>query len=543
MSERHPVYRLTQEAYDQLRLAAEDDPDSYLDPGIDFAQVLHARGVSDYLEETSMTTDSPIALTPVEEGGVPNRADGQALDFYRSFEGMSPAAATDERMWAWMTHFRLHGYSLKRWRRPTNINMKTYVRDHWFSSGSTDAFWRHNTASRTWWIAHTALKAARGSGGAFTPEEPLKLFANTAVFYHIPMYYNFTREPVILAEVVRALLNEAEGIIAERGTYALLRRLNLKGGTRLLPLLPRDELREGIVDDVDDIMSEPEMVRDRSKLRNRTPFRSLSLGAGVQSTVLALMAERGEYDLPKPDVAVFADTGWEPPSVYEHLDWLQEQLSFEVVRVQAGNIKDNILEGTSPDGNNYLGIPAFLVNADGSTAIAARQCTSKYKVKPINRYLRDRLGFEPGRRAPKHVQVEIWMGISADEVLRQKESREEWATNRYPLIELGFSRAQLLNWFTENYPDRYLPRSSCIGCPYRTDGEWKWLKANAPESFEEAIFIDRALRDVPVVRNAITRKGSAFLHKSRVPLSEIDFDEATDYDSHMAEECEGLCGI
>ena len=375
------------------------------------------------------------------------------------------------------------------------------------------------------------------------PEEALQLFADTAVFYHIPMYYNFTREPVILAEVVRALLNEAEGIIAEKGTYALLRRLNLMGGTQLLPLLPRDVLRERIVDDVEGIMSDPEMVRDRSKLRNRTPFRSLSLGAGVQSTVLALMAERGEYDLPKPDVAVFADTGWEPPSVYEHLDWLQEQLSFEVVRVQAGNIKDNILEGTSPDGDNYLGIPAFLVNADGSPAIAARQCTSKYKVKPINRYLRGRLGFAPGRRAPKHVQVEIWMGISADEVFRQKESREEWATNRYPLIELGFSRAQLLNWFTENYPDRYLPRSSCIGCPYRSDGEWKWLKTNAPESFEEAIFVDRALREVPVVRNAITRKGSAFLHKSRVPLSEIDFGEATDYDSHMAEECEGLCGI
>ena len=348
---------------------------------------------------------------------------------------------------------------------------------------------------------------------------------------------------MILAEVVRALLNEAEGIIAERGTYALLRQLNLMGGTQLLPLLPRDVLRERIVNDVEEIMSDPELVRDRSKLRNRTPFRSLSLGAGVQSTVLALMAERGEYDLPKPDVAVFADTGWEPPSVYEHLDWLQEQLSFEVVRVQAGNIKDNILGGTSPDGNNYLGIPAFLVNADGSTAIAARQCTSKYKVKPINRYLRDRLGIPPGQRAPKHVQVEIWMGISADEVLRQKDSREEWATNRYPLIELGFSRAQLLNWFSENYPDRYLPRSSCIGCPYRTDGEWKWLKTNAPDAFDEAVFVDRALREVPVVRNAITRKGSAFLHKSRVPLSEIDFDEATDYDSHMAEECEGLCGI
>ena len=40
MTDHHPVYRLTQEAYDQLRLAAEEKPDSYLDPDIDFSQVL-----------------------------------------------------------------------------------------------------------------------------------------------------------------------------------------------------------------------------------------------------------------------------------------------------------------------------------------------------------------------------------------------------------------------------------------------------------------------------------------------------------------------
>ena len=185
----------------------------------------------------------------------------------------------------------------------------------------------------------------------------------------------------------------------------------------------------------------------------------------------------------------------------------------------------------------------ILINADDSPGIASRQCTTKYKVRPIKRFLRDRLGFTPGRRAPKHIQVEIWIGISADEVLRQKESRDEWATNRYPLVELGFSRAQLLNWFKENYPGRYLPRSSCIGCPYRTDGEWKWLKSHHPDAFAEAIFVDRALREVPVVKNAIARNSSAFLHKSRTALSDVDFDVAADYDSYMAEECEGLCGI
>lgn len=56
--------------------------------------------------------------------------------------------------------------------------------------------------------------------------------------------------------------------------------------------------------------------------------------------------------------------------------------------------------------------------------------------------------------------------------------------------------------------------------------------------------MDRALREVPVVRNAITSNGaSAFLHRSRLPLAEVPFDGVQDYDDHMSEECEGLCGI
>ncbi len=40
----------------------------------------------------------------------------------------------------------------------------------------------------------------------------------------------------------------------------------------------------------------------------------LSLGAGVQSTTVLLLACEGE--IPRFDVALFADTGWEPSAVY-----------------------------------------------------------------------------------------------------------------------------------------------------------------------------------------------------------------------------------
>ena len=160
-------------------------------------------------------------------------------------------------------------------------------------------------------------------------------------------------------------------------------------------------------------MSVPKYVADRHKLRNPSGvIKVLSLGAGVQSTVLALMAEQEEYGLEKPDIAIFADTGWEPPAVYQHLNWLEKQLSFNIVRLSVGNIRDNIMEGVAPDGHKFLGIPVFTINGDGSKGRLIRQCTSNYKVEPIQAYLRDYLGLQRGMRAPKEVGVEMWLGIS-----------------------------------------------------------------------------------------------------------------------------------
>ena len=134
MSGKTPVYRLTQEAYDQLWLIATECPDKYLDPKRDFGKALRDRGFPNYLEETGLFSDGPIELKPVESGPS-NRADAQALRFHRSLEGMTPRLALDERLWAWMTHFPLHAYGIKRWSRSKTTNLLNYVRAHWFHSG------------------------------------------------------------------------------------------------------------------------------------------------------------------------------------------------------------------------------------------------------------------------------------------------------------------------------------------------------------------------------------------------------------------------
>ena len=87
-------------------------------------------------------------------------------------------------------------------------------------------------------------------------------------------------------------------------------------------------------------------------------LRALSLGAGVQSTTLALMAAHGEIG-PMPDCAIFADTGWEPQAVYDHLAWLMSPnvLPFPVHIVSDGNIREQLIG--AGQGNRSASIPAF----------------------------------------------------------------------------------------------------------------------------------------------------------------------------------------
>jgi hypothetical protein len=99
-------------------------------------------------------------------------------------------------------------------------------------------------------------------------------------------------------------------------------------------------------------------------------MRILSLGAGVQSSALAMMYSRGDLT-PMPDAAIFADTGWEPKRVYEHLDRLERRLRFPILRVSAGNIRTDILAGQSARAGHFAAVPWFTKMSDGSAGMGA----------------------------------------------------------------------------------------------------------------------------------------------------------------------------
>ena len=272
-------------------------------------------------------------------------------------------------------------------------------------------------------------------------------------------------------------------------------------------------------------------------------LRILSLGAGVQSTTLALMAAKGE--IKPPDCAIFADTQSEPELVMGHLWWLQAQLPYPVYIATTGDLGEHAttVRTSRKTGKRVVKslIPAYILNPDGTRGIMGRKCTTDFKIMPIQRMTRQLLGLKQVRT--KNILVEQWIGISADEAHRMKPSRVPWIKHRWPLIDLRMTRSDCLKWMEANrYPEP--PRSACYFCPFHGDAEWINLRDNQPREFKKAIAFEERLSAAYSEDSGFRGQG-AFLHNSLVPIGEAVLGTVKDHAQLdlWGNECEGMCGV
>lgn len=296
-------------------------------------------------------------------------------------------------------------------------------------------------------------------------------------------------------------------------------------------------------------------------------MRLLSLGAGVQSTTLALLSAAG--DLPKLDGAIFADTGWEPAAVYTHLDRLEAEVlipaGIPLYRVSVGNIRNDALD---PE-HRFASMPLFIRNQDGGDGMTRRQCTSEYKLKPIKRQARQLLGYPHPTPVPRGLHAEQWIGISRDEIGRAKDSGIQYLRSSFPLLDLtgaadgrdGWTRDDCLRYLRAN-GWASTPKSACVGCPFHGNSQWRRLRDTcvcghrrdqhvtvsgrllcdvcayddpqvckeftSPE-WDDAVDFDRAIRAGNAHGNANGKPllGEAYLHRSRLPLDQAPIDRVT----------------
>ncbi|WP_190816720.1 adenine nucleotide alpha hydrolase family protein [Saccharopolyspora pogona] len=276
-------------------------------------------------------------------------------------------------------------------------------------------------------------------------------------------------------------------------------------------------------------------------MTHRTPehdpgpaLRLLSLGAGVQSTAVLLLACEGA--IPRFDYALFADTGWEPRAVYANLESLRahaQGFGIQVRTVSGGNIKTDALDPR----HRFVSMPLHVLNADGSKGLARRQCTSEYKIVPLKKAARQLLGYPHPKRVPTGLDAEQAIGISSDELHRAKDADVRYLRNRFPLLELGWDRDTCVDYLAEQ-GFGHTVKSACLGCPFHGNAGWRWIRDHDPDGWRDAVEFDKAIRDgyPHATEQGQPLRGQYFLHRSCRPLDQVDLDQpatATRH-SHLA---------
>ena len=183
-------------------------------------------------------------------------------------------------------------------------------------------------------------------------------------------------------------------------------------------------------------------------------------------------------------------------------------------------------------------MPVYRRAPGGKIGIGRRECTHRYKVRPLYQKARELVGYPKGR--PPVGIVQMYLGITRDEAHRMRDARVLYVQNNYPLIDKGWRRRDCMVWHKLHYPRRTLTSSSCIGCPYHNAKHWHDIKHNRPDEWRDAVDADRRVRTVGAgdVKH--------YLHRSATPLEHAITDEPLPDDLQedlFSDECEGMCGL
>jgi hypothetical protein len=259
-----------------------------------------------------------------------------------------------------------------------------------------------------------------------------------------------------------------------------------------------------------------------------------SCGGGTQSCAIAALIVQGK--LPKPDISVIADTGYETQATWDYMDGTlspaMKSVGVDLVRVKASewNPKRATLfyeyadKGRAPD----LEIPAFSMRF-GTVGKLSNYCTGRWKVETRDKYIRSVHGLTRSKFC-------VWIGFSFDESSRaiRMMDGEEYKKGliRFPLIHDHTMTRRKAIELVESMGWKTPPRSACWCCPNHSDHEWRKMKSERPDEFQKAVDLEREIQK---------RDPDAWLHKSCKPLDQVDFTQPEDLFSRPCDS--GMCFV
>lgn len=234
----------------------------------------------------------------------------------------------------------------------------------------------------------------------------------------------------------------------------------------------------------------------------------LNFSGGTGSSFLLELVLAGELQPDSPLVVLCADPGMENPATYRHIDLMEERCrdaGVDFRKTEAATSLMHDLLTFKERGLTRLDNPPYWTRdpATGKRGKLKQGCTQHYKIAPMDREVRralhehypDVARYRPKSRSVGYDVVEKWIGFSDEERGRNKDARQKYAYFRYPLQELGLTKADIHRISLERgYP--IPPRSVCNACFANGLDHLQWLHETNPAAWQQAVAVDNAVRDM-----------------------------------------------
>ena len=254
----------------------------------------------------------------------------------------------------------------------------------------------------------------------------------------------------------------------------------------------------------------------------------------MQSTAIALMScENAKKSVsrwphvPIYDCMIFCDLGLEPP-------WVANQVDFVRKAAEQAGIGFIILD--SPLYRDFcdnfgvrrtISLPWWTLDQSGKKSMMPRYCTIDYKVTVIAKYVKHQLlGYQKYARMKEEDKKahELHIGFSKEESRRCKQSSNPLFVNRFPLVEMGYTRADSYV-YCKNVWGLETMASSCAFCPFHTNQFYAYLKEQFPDCYAKILEIDRLLEQKtpkPPMESEL------FISKSRKRIRKLTEEDCKD---------------
>lgn len=243
-------------------------------------------------------------------------------------------------------------------------------------------------------------------------------------------------------------------------------------------------------------------------------MRVFSFGGGVQSMAALVLSAQGK--LPYTHF-VLANVGIdsENPRTIEYVKNVArpyaEQHGLHIIEIKRDRKEgqDQTLYEEAFNDNGAIPIPVFMANAGPGR----RNCTSAWKIKVIERWMKVNAGATKLNRLP------LGVGISVDESHRMRSDdpeAEPYLYKEYPLIDMRLTRRACQEIIIKAGL-QLAPKSSCWFCPFKRRSEWAKLRTEEPELFAKAVELEARLVD----KRVRSGKDAAYLTRYNAPLDKV----------------------